>query len=137
MPQKDTTASNEIGLLHAAMNLLPQAILIHSETQVLFANLATLELLGADDPAQLVGLPVSRIVHPDAAAAGAARRALLLEHGHAVSELPLKLVGVDGVSRYVSVSGRAIDYADGERAIMVIAQLLRVGDADTGVMPLA
>src|SRR5437762_977360 len=43
----------------------PDAILIHANGRLAYANLAAAKLLGASDPDELIGLPALQIVHPD------------------------------------------------------------------------
>ncbi len=47
------------------VDLSPDAILVHRSDEFVFANRAAARMLGAEDPAELVGLPILRIVHPD------------------------------------------------------------------------
>lgn len=116
------------GLHEAALEALPTAILIHDHHCVLFANRAALDVLGAVERAQVVGRSVTDIVHPDGAEAGAARRAMVMERGHVARDTPLKLLGVDGVVRYAIATGQPIEYSDGQRAVLVTAVLVRVGE---------
>lgn len=122
-------------LHEAALDALPTAIMIHDHDCVLYANRAALGILGAVDHAQVVGRSVSDIVHPDGAEAGEARRAMVMERGHVVTNIPLKLVGVDGTVRYVIATGQPIEYSDGLRAVLVTAVLVRVGDDRARVTP--
>jgi PAS domain S-box-containing protein len=47
------------------VDLSPDAILVHRDGEFVFANPAAARLLGADDPARLVGMPILQVVHPD------------------------------------------------------------------------
>ena len=43
----------------------PDGVAIHSEGKLVFANAAALRLVGATDPSQVLGRPVTDFVHPD------------------------------------------------------------------------
>jgi PAS domain S-box-containing protein len=47
------------------VDLSPDAILVHRDGVFVFANPAAARMLGAEDPSELVGLPILQIVHPD------------------------------------------------------------------------
>jgi len=131
----DTDCSHWSTLADAALDALPTPILIHDHHCVLYANLAALDALGARVREEIVGQPLSGIVHPDGAEAGKSRRSVIMERGHAVTDVPVKLVGVDGEVRYATVSGRPIRWGDGERAILVTATLTRVGSTGGATIP--
>jgi len=124
----DTHTSSPSTFHEAALDALPMPILIHDHSAVLYANLAALEALGASVRDLVVGHPLSAIVHPDGADAGVARRRIVMERGHAVTDVPVKLVGIDGRVRYATVNGQAITWGDSEKAILVTAQLTRSCD---------
>ena len=44
---------------------LPIGVIIHSQGRVLFANLASAKISGATNPAELIGKPVIKFLHPD------------------------------------------------------------------------
>jgi len=133
--EDDTTPAHALSLHEAALEGLPTPILIHDHHCVLYANRAALDVLGAQTHIEVVGRAVSDIVHPDGAEAGATRRAMVMERGHVVTNIPLKLVGVDGVVRYVVATGQPIEHSDGQRAVLVTAVLVRVGDDGARVTP--
>lgn len=47
------------------LEMAPVGIAVHSEGRIVFINPAGLSLLGADSPSQVIGLPVSEIIHPN------------------------------------------------------------------------
>jgi diguanylate cyclase (GGDEF)-like protein/PAS domain S-box-containing protein len=49
----------------AAVELSPDAILVHSDGRCEYANRAAVELLRASGPSQVIGMPTLDIVHPD------------------------------------------------------------------------
>ncbi len=79
--------------VEAALEVLPDIVLIHDDERILFANAACRRFLAADAPQDLEGRPLDVIVHPDAYAAGRERRRLMLEGDARLRDVPLKLVG--------------------------------------------
>lgn len=130
----DTTAGRPVTVHEGALEMLPTAVIIHNHQFVLYANRAALAVLGASEFSQIESRPLSQFVHPDAVEAGEARRKLVMEHGHAVINVPVKLVGVDGVVRYATANGLPVTH-DGERAILVMATITRIGTAEPGITP--
>lgn len=128
-------AGKAITLHEGSLEMLSTAMMIHNHEFVLYANRAALRVLGASDYSQIEGRPLSDIVHPDGAEAGAARRQIVMEHGHSVTNVPVKLVGVDGVARYAIASGLPITYGDNEQAILVTAVLTRIGTDEAEITP--
>jgi len=116
-------------LHEAALDELPWPILVHDHDCVLYVNRAALSALGARDSTQIEGRPIAEIVHPDGAEAGTARRRIVLEQGHAVTDVPVKLLGVDGVTRYAIATGRPVRYGNAEKAVLVTAVITRIGDS--------
>ena len=50
---------------HRMVDFIPDAIIIHSEGKIVFANAAAYKLMGATSPNQLLGKPAMDFVHPD------------------------------------------------------------------------
>src|SRR3972149_4392622 len=78
------------------VELSPDAIIVHREGKVVFANSATLRLIHAREVDEILGLPVISFVHPDLRAIVAARIKEMLEAGEKVSPLEEKFVCLDG-----------------------------------------
>jgi PAS domain S-box-containing protein len=47
------------------VEFLPDAILVHTETEIVFVNPFCVQLMAATGPEQLLGLDISEIIHPD------------------------------------------------------------------------
>ncbi len=125
---EDELYSGTRSLHEAALDELPWPILIHDQQHVLFANCVAAQALGARSSAELKGRPISEIVHPDGVEAGATRRRIVMERGHVITDVPVKLVGLDGITRYAIVTGRPIIHGDAENAILVTAVMTRTDD---------
>lgn len=126
---------HEFTINEAALESLPMPFLVHDHQRVLFVNRAALGMLGARNKSEVVDKPLSQIIHPDGREAGAVRRQLVLEGGHPATDIPVKLVGVDGIVRYAIATGVPIIYGRGHNAILVTAVLTRIGEEAPGLRP--
>jgi two-component system sporulation sensor kinase A len=107
----------------AALEVLPDVVLIHDEERILFTNAACRRVLGASRPEDLEGRPLDVIVHPDAYAAGKERRRLLMNGSRSLRGIPLKLVALDGETKRLTADAHPLDFG-GARAGMVVASTL-------------
>jgi len=114
-------AQAEPASLHAAaLMALETALIVHGEPTIHFANYAACNVLGAEDPGELVGKDVTSIVHEDAREAGSERRKLVLEHGQPILDVPLKLRALDGQTLYARARAVRIEW-DGGAGILIVA----------------
>lgn len=109
-------------LLRSALHSLPDAVIIHDEATVLYANPAALRLLNAPSAIDVLGQPVLAFVHPDARQGMAERLRLVLDNSTAVGGFVEKLQTFDGEAIYAEISGSLVEGLDGARAIMVVAR---------------
>ncbi len=86
------------------VHLSPDAIMVHSEGKLVFANVAAAQLLGAETPDALVGMSALDIVHPDFHEV-VAKRMRQEEEGTAVSLLEERFIRLDGSHIDVEVAG--------------------------------
>ncbi|HET7771976.1 MAG TPA: GAF domain-containing protein, partial [Chloroflexota bacterium] len=102
------------------VEVCPDAIGVHQNGRIVYANAATARLLGAESPEQLVGLDVMRIVHPDVLAQtpDEMRR---LAAGEPMPPAVRRLVRLDGSVVEAEVTGAAIQL-DGGIAFQVVAR---------------
>jgi PAS domain S-box-containing protein len=89
------------------VDLSPDAILVHRNGEFVFANRAAARLLGADDPSQLLGMPILQVVHPDYHDVVTARVSGTRE-GRAAPLLEERFVRLDG--RVIDVEVAAIPF---------------------------
>lgn len=104
----------------AALEVLPDIVILHDEERILFANAACRRFLGASRPEELEGHALDTIVHPDARAAGQERRRLLLDGDRPLKGIPVKLVTLDGELRHLTVDAHPLIF-DGVKAALVVA----------------
>ena len=111
------------GIFEAALEVLPEPILIHDAERILFVNAAARRVLRAERPEDLVGRPIQTIVHPDGYSAGVQRRRILNETGKPLGDTPLKLVALDGTTLYARAVGIPLRTSAG-MAILVAATFI-------------
>lgn len=113
---------NDPMLLRSALHSIPDAVIIHDEETILYANPAALRLLKAPSANDVLGRPVNDFVHPDARAGMAERLAVVFGSSTSVGGFVEKLQTFDGEPLYAEVNGSLVEGDDGERAVMVVAR---------------
>lgn len=98
----------------------PDAILVHADGRLVFANQAAAELLAAESPTALVGLPLQTIIHPDYHAL-VGDRVALEQRGQAVPLLEEKFIRLDGREILVEVAGIPVRY-EGRAAGQIVVR---------------
>jgi len=109
-------------LLRAALHSIGDAVIIHDETTVLYANPAALRLLRAPSAVDVLGHPVLELVHPDARQGMAERLRVVMENSTSVGGFVEKLQTFDGEPIYAEINGSLVEGEDGNRAVMVVAR---------------
>jgi PAS domain S-box-containing protein len=88
----------------------PDAVLVHRQGKILFANKACVSLLGASSASELLGKPMFDFVHPDDRAAVRKR---IQEHARDFANVrhnETRLVGLNGKETYTEVVACSITY---------------------------
>lgn len=88
----------------------PDAILVHSEGKVVFANLVAAKLLGVADPKELIGKPAMDFVHPDYRDIAKGRVQSVYEDGQQARLIEERFVRLDGQSFDVEVAAARITF---------------------------
>ena len=101
------------------VELSPEAIIVHSEGEVVYANTAAAELFGASGPEEVIGSMALDFVHPDYREIVTARVIRTLESGEPAPLLEEKYVRLDGSVLDVEVAGAPVHYL-GKPAIQVV-----------------
>lgn len=103
------------------IDLSPDAIAVHSEDKIVYANAASAELLGASSPDELLGRSVLALVHPDYREIVLQRVAQMRATGQKVSVLEEKLIRLDGTVIDVEVAAMPLTYRD-KPALQVVVR---------------
>jgi PAS domain S-box-containing protein len=101
------------------VELLPEAIVVHSAGKILYLNPAAQRLWGADKPEQLIGESVLDRVHPDYHDTVNKRVRQILEEGSPTELAEQKHVRLDGEVIDVEVTGMPF-VMNGEPAVQVV-----------------
>ncbi len=89
--------------------LSSEAVLVHSDERIVYANQAGVELLGARSPQELRGLAMGDFVRPGDLPALEARRAQALEGAPLPAE-NWQVVSIDGIEKTVRVTSRPVTH---------------------------
>jgi len=101
------------------VDLLPDAVFIHTDGRFVYANNAAVRMLGAASAADLVGRPVLGIVHPDFVDLVKSRIRSLQEGKQVTPLMQQKVVGLDGSTVDVEISGNRFTY-EGKPSILTV-----------------
>ena len=103
------------------VELSPNAILVHCDGRIVFANTATSRLLGAAQPADLLGRSVYDFVHPDHRDFARERVVRIVQHQLTLGAMEMKYVRMDGSVGHMEVSSSYFLY-EGRPAVQAIAR---------------
>ena len=109
----------EEGNYRALIDQSPNAIVVQSEGRVLFVNAAAMALVGATDPAQMVGQSVVKFVHADSLAKAQHRLAELDRTGR-VASTTVRITRLDGTSIEVESMSSPVRFGDVEATQAVL-----------------
>ncbi len=103
------------------IELSPDAILVHSNGAIVYANEAAVRLVGEQSRDDMIGKPALHYLHPDCVDTVEKRIRILTEERRDAPRLNEKFVRVDGTVVDVEVAGLAFEY-EGRPAVQVIAR---------------
>lgn len=101
------------------VELTPEAIIIHSNGVIRYANRACIKLLGASSLNQLIDLPVNRFAHPEFLDLTNERIETMKDIGVEIAPFEEKIVNLDGKILDVEVTGITINH-EGTPAFLMI-----------------
>jgi PAS domain S-box-containing protein len=104
----------------ALVTFSPDALYVHVDGRITLVNPALCQMLGADDPSQLIGKSVFEIVHPDYHEK-VRERWKLINADNPAPLLEEKFIRIDGTSVDVEVRAVAVE-GKGSRGMQVIAR---------------
>ena len=102
------------------VELSPNLIGVAVDQKIAFVNTAGAELLAAESPEQLIGRPITDIVHPDYRQRAGQRIQQMMEEGIGVPLVEEKWLRLDGATIYVAVAAVPFPH-QGAYAIQVVA----------------
>ncbi len=119
------------------VEMSPDAIAVHSDGVVVFANGAAAQLLGAADARQLVGKPTLSFVHPEYQGVVKKRIASVGEEGRPAPLLEEKFVRLDGTVIDVEVAAIPFSYKGKDAVQVVIRDITARNQAEREIKLLA
>jgi PAS domain-containing protein len=111
----------------AALDAVGLPVLLHDYDQVIFANAAAAEILGAAPGADITGMGLDTFLVPELASMTKERRAYLLEHRVVFADLPIKMNTLDGRTIRLRVDARPLAF-QGRTVGMVTLKALEPGE---------
>ena len=112
----------QAALYRAALDMLEEPILIYDDMQVLYANYAACRMLGGCENMKVQGMRVQDFILPDLAEISDVRRAYVLERGITLSNLMIKVRGLDGEPTVLRIDIRPITFEDSTAAMATLAR---------------
>jgi PAS domain S-box-containing protein len=103
------------------VEMSPDAIVVHQDGVIVFANAAAGRVFDPESPQAIVGRPVMDFVHPDSAAAVRERVALMAKTGAAVPVIEETFLRADGSAMPVEVAAAPTTFG-GRRAFQVVVR---------------
>jgi len=107
------------------VELLPEAVLIHSEGKIVFANMAGAKLLGVSSPEELIGESVMNVIHPDYRETARERIRQVLEEKKTASIIEEKFIRFDGTIVDVEVISIYFPYKGKTAMLCVIRDITK------------
>jgi PAS domain S-box-containing protein len=101
------------------LDVAPIGIAVHAGGTVVFTNPAGARILGAESAESIVGMPISRIIHPDGLADARHRIQRMIAGEHGLYPVEDTYLRVDGTPVAVEVMATALPY-QGAPAVQVI-----------------
>jgi PAS domain S-box-containing protein len=105
------------------VDVLPDALFIHSDDKIVFCNPAFVRLMGASGPEELLGKKSSDVAHPDYHDLIRTRIAAMRETGEATAGIEMRLVRLDGREVPVFTAGSPITGAGSSSILVVLSDL--------------
>jgi PAS domain S-box-containing protein len=101
------------------VELTPEAVVIHCEGTIIYANPAALKLIGAKKASELIGKPVMKFIHPDSIPLIKSRITKMLNKQIIAPFVDEKFISITGKTVYVET--KAVPFMfQGKRAILAI-----------------
>ncbi len=116
---------------------LPDAVVVHSQGRIVFANPASAKLLGAASPADLLGRPVIEYVHPDYRELVLKRIRQSLSEGVLAPIMEEKFIRLDGTEIDVKVTSIPFSYAGQPAMLTLINDITERKRAEEKIQSLA
>ena len=105
----------------ALLDVLPDAVVVHTKGIIVYVNATTVRVAGYDRPDELIGIPVIEIVHPDDRALVMARVRSMSTTGQAAGLQRERFLRRDGSSFVCEVVALPLTF-DGRPSLLAVAR---------------
>ncbi len=105
------------------VEFLPQAVVVHVDGKIKYANPAALELVGAESPADVLGTSLLDFVHPDDQPAISERVKILMTQKRPTPLTEVRIIRMDGNIIYGETSGHPITFQGQEAGLSIITDI--------------
>jgi PAS domain S-box-containing protein len=102
------------------VELLPDGVVIHRNSQILFANATVARLVGAANPTELIGRSISDFIHPDSLPLVNERSRLITSSQEVLPPVEEKLIRLDGQTIDAEVTSRTIEMDEGTAVLSIL-----------------
>ncbi len=105
--------------------MLPDAVVVHSEGKIIYANRAAVKIIGANSREDTIGIPVLSVMHPDSLEFARERIFYMMKTGKPVPPAEEKLIRLDGKDIIAEISAMPITYKGKDAVITVIRDITK------------
>jgi PAS domain S-box-containing protein len=102
---------------------MPQSVIVHRDGQLIYVNQAALKLYGASSTAQMLGLRIEALIHPDSLPLAQARIRQNAMDGLPTPPIELRSIKLDGSIFDAEVRGINIDFDGSPAAFALISDI--------------
>ena len=118
------------------IELSPDAIAVHQDGKVVFANSAAARLVGGDGPQALIGRPMMDFVHPDSRPLVAERTRRQVQDSEAVPPAEEKFLRLDGSIIDVDVTAAPFRFGERPASMVIIRDITERKQAEERIIKL-
>lgn len=105
------------------VNVSPDAIIMHCEGLIVFANKAAIIIFGAENQVQIIGKPAIEFVHPDDRNLAKIRIAEMYKSGIPAPLVEERLIKFDGSIIYVEIAATLTPYKGKQASLVVLRDI--------------
>ena len=105
------------------VELSPDGIAVHQKGSLVFVNQAAVKLMGASSPEDLLGMPISQVLHPDCREMVMNRVRESLQNGTPLPLLEEKFVRLDGSALDVEVAATPVAFHGGQVMQVIVRDI--------------
>ncbi|MFH1367612.1 MAG: PAS domain S-box protein [Elusimicrobiota bacterium] len=121
--QKETSLRESEERYKSLVQLLPDAVVVHSGGKVVFINQKGAESVGAKSPEEIIGRSIKDYIHPDSIQLALQRTKIMYEQQKPLPSVEEKFIRIDGRVIDTEVTGMGLVFQGKPSAIVVIRDI--------------